>query len=646
MNIIHQTNKRETTLISGARGASAAWFNTTIDKTKPVCNILSDEQMVIEFEQDLRLFTARPVIGYPGYEIPPYTPLSPDQRTTAARLSALYRLAEYEKPFTMAISVEALLRKVMPRKQLLDHAELLMAGEDFDLDQLRMRLVFLGYDHVSLVKNVGDFSVRGGILDIFPPSFLLSGGDMHEGPVRLDFFGETVESIKSFDPLTQRSGDSLDEIILLPVSDIFLSTANQERQKLIRKRFLQKGEAYRWSSYQTAEITERLMNGQRFPGIEFFLPLLNEQTESSTVFDYLPPDTQLVLHDSLVLKQQAELVYERIEANYITACNSQTPALPPEDLFVNPAGLAITFSSFGNFDLRDFIPENIEHISIKTTNHQLLKQDITLRRKKEGLLAPLVDQIRSWLEDRDIVIICCRSEKRRNTLAALLAKYQVAITPLSGPIDISAAVNGVNQDTLYLADAPLSRGFSLNDQKLHLLSENELFGEMRLGRRKKTSHRNEQPVRFSELNDGDIVVHREHGLGIYRGLATIELQAVVNDFMLIEYKEGDKLYLPVDRLNLISRYEGLSDKKPKIDKLGTQTWKTTKRKSLKRSGKLPRNFSISTPKEKYEPGDRFQLRQSSIVNSKNPFLSKKLLDNSRLSMKQSMTWFLTNRWTG
>ncbi|PIE65151.1 MAG: transcription-repair coupling factor [Desulfobacterales bacterium] len=605
MSTISTKKEPGTYIISGIRGAGTAWFNTTLDPHMPICNVLADEQLVLEFEQDVRLFSSRPVIGYPGYEIPPYTPLSPDQRTTAARLSALYRIAENSTPFTMIVSVEALLRKVMPKKQLLDHAELLMAGEDFDLDELRHHLVLLGYDQVSLVKSVGDFSVRGGILDIFPPAFLLPTTEIHEGPVRLDFFGETIESINSFDPLSQRSGKSIDELVLLPVSDIFLSAADQERRKRAKRRFIQSGETYNWLSEQTAEITERLMNGCRFPGIEFFLPLLDDDEQSATLFDYLPPDTQFVLHDRSMLKQQAALVYERIEANYTSACHSGTPALPPEELFVAPDCLIQTFTGFNCYDVTDFIPENEGYTTIASTNHQLLKQDIAIRRKKEGLLVPLVDHLQPWLEDNDMVIICCRSEKRRNALATMLAKAEMSVTPLPSPLDLQAAVNCMNEGTVYLTDAPLSRGFSLTDRKIHLLSENELFGEKRLGQRKKSVTGNKQPVRFSELNDGDIVVHREHGLGIYRGLETIKLQNIINDFMLIEYREGDKLYLPVDRLNLISRYEGLSDRKPKIDKLGAQTWKTTKRKVSEEVWKVAQELLEIYAKREVKTGRSF-----------------------------------------
>ena len=247
MNVKKHTYQ-QSTLVTGVRGAGVALASVELADGRPVCCIVPDEQMVQDLEQDLRLFSSRPVIGFPGYEIPPYTPLSPDQRTTASRLSALYRLAENLDSFVMVISVETLLRRVVNRSQLMDSAELLMAGEDFDLEELRLKLAAIGYEQVSLVKNIGDFSVRGGIFDIYPPAFPLVDGQLQEGPIRLDFFGDTIESIRCFDPFSQRSHDTLDEIILLPVSDIILNAKDRDAIRKIRNRLLQKAEQLDWSA--------------------------------------------------------------------------------------------------------------------------------------------------------------------------------------------------------------------------------------------------------------------------------------------------------------------------------------------------------------------------------------------------------------
>jgi len=573
-------NNRDNMLVSGLRGSSPAWFATTITKGSSLCCVVPDEQMVLDFEQDLQLFSSLPVIAYPGYEIPAYTPLSPDQRTTATRLSALYRIAENQEPFILVISIEALLRRVMPKTQLLQHAELLMEGEDTDIHQLCQILLQQGYDQTSLVKNVGDFSVRGGIVDVYPPGFLLPGSQLHEGPIRLDFFGDTIESIRSFDPLSQRSTSTLSEAVLLPVSDVFLPADDRAHLRQIKNSFLLRGEQLNWASEKTAELTERIQNGLRFAGIEFFLPLLlaSKEAVTASVLDYLAEDTQIILLNSQAIHHQLQLVCERIETNFAATRHKHAPALPPEELFLSEKSLTESFQRFKRFEITDFVAEQDNNLVFQSTNHQLLKQEITLLRKKEGLLAPLVSRLAAWLDNGETVIICCRSERRQTMLAELLDRFSLPLVILQSPLNLDSLQSTSVHNPLYLSDLPLRSGFSLPAKRLHILSESELFGEMRLGSRKKTKRPVGPPINFTELLDGDIVVHREHGLGAFRGLVTIELQGITNDFMLLEYRDNDKLYVPVDRLNLVSRYEGLSDKQPKIDKLGTQSWKAVKQK--------------------------------------------------------------------
>ncbi len=153
-------------------------------------------------------------------------------------------------------------------------------------------------------------------------------------------------------------------------------------------------------------------------------------------------------------------------------------------------------------------------------------------------------------------------------------------------------------------DHPLSEGFSLSNRRLHILSESELFGEMRLGGKKKQKQK-ENPLLFTELNSGDIVVHRDHGLGIYRGLETVTFQSIINDFVCIEYRDGDKLFLPVDRLNLLTRYQGLADREPKMDKLGSQNWKTTKTKVKEEVWKVAQELLDIYAKRELREGKQF-----------------------------------------
>jgi len=341
-----------------------------------------------------------------------------------------------------------------------------------------------------------------------------------------------------------------------------------------------------------------------------FLPLFYPDPDQTpaTLFSYLPADTRLIAIDPGSGRKTSELVHERILANYSVARDKQTPALLPEQLFLTPEQLEAEMRRFRQLFCSDFPDRGENSFALTTTNHQLLKQDISLQRKKRGLLGPLNDQIRAWQEQESRIILCCRSPRHARNLKELLENHQHTVEFLPAPLNLPHLAAQPPSSTLFLCDHPLSEGFTLVDQKIHLLSESELFGEMRLGNKGgKSKNRRAlgDPVRFSELKSQDIVVHRDHGLGIYHGLLTMEIQGIKNDFMLIEYKGGDKLYLPVDRLNLISRYEGLSDREPKIDKLGAQSWQGAKARVKEEVWKIAQELLTIYAQREIRQGRRF-----------------------------------------
>ncbi|MCG6931285.1 MAG: transcription-repair coupling factor [Desulfofustis sp.] len=570
--------KESATPVGGLRGSSVSWFCATHRRDRPACCILPDEQQAASFEQDLQLFSTREILAFPGYEIPPYTPLSPDQRTTAARLSTLYHLTAQAEPFILVVSIEALLRRVMAVSALQQHAQLLMEGEECDLRALQTSLVAMGYEHVSLVKSFGDFSVRGGVVDIYPPPFRLPDNTLHDGPIRLDFFADFIETIKPFDPFSQRSSGRCEEAVILPVSDILLPAGDRPTCTGLSRTLLSYAEERNWSADKSNELADRVRNGQRFAGIEFFLPLFGGADKSSTLIDYLPERSCLYFVEADAISSQMRLVHERIEANYRDSVEARTPCLTPEELFVSPDQLKASLDPFDQYAITEFLSDSETAVTIRSSNHQLLKQEISFSRKQHGLLKILATQMNSWLEHGHRILICCRSAQRRKNLAELLGRFGFRFALLDSPIDLDNLPDRGDQDHIFLCELPLDAGFSLENERVHLISESELFGERRIGYKKRSGKALGEPLNYTELRRGDVVVHREHGLGMYQGLETISLQQITNDYLLIEYRDGDKLYIPVDRLNQVSRYEGLSDKQPKIDKLGSQSFAATKQK--------------------------------------------------------------------
>lgn len=544
---------------------------------RPLLFITPSERLAELAVQDISLFTGLPVILYPGFDIPPYTPLSPDQTTVAERLSTLYRLLTDEKPLIVVASSESLLRRVIPKNTLGSLAELIITGEDVEQEPLIRRLADLGYEHLSLVQAIGDFSVRGGIVDIFPPGY--------EAPVRLDFFGDTVESLRTFDPISQRSIQEIDEAVILPASNILFPRVESENFARIQYRFQNEAKKLNWPFDAVDALLDKISSGQRFPGIEFFLPLFySAEHGSPSPLQYLADNTIIFFSDAVEINRSKQLAWERIQANYNESVASRTPALPPDAIFISPDKFSEEAETFTQMQVLDFLESDKNtpktfHFTSK--NHLLLKQEIDLQRKQRGILLPLANVLKEWLAKDEQIAIACRSPRHATHLGELLGHYHIPIQTLDIPLEPASLKQAGTSSTVLLLDQPLSAGFDLrlaHDLQIHVLSESELFGERRLGPRKKRRPAKEDLLRFDELKQGDIVVHREHGLGAYQGLVTLTLKDITNDFLEIHYQGEDKLYVPVDRLNSISKYKGISDKKPKLDKLGSKTWLQTKKK--------------------------------------------------------------------
>lgn len=559
--------------IVGVSGSSGALFlaRAVEQLNKTVCCIVPAEDQLETFARDTALFTSAPILVYPSFEIPPYTALSPDPATTGARLSTLYQLQETDEPVIVLTSVEAWLRRVIPRQVLNNGCELLISGEEVDREQLVRTLTEAGYESCDLVRQVGDMAVRGGIIDIFPPT--TAGEPL---PLRLDFFGDTIESIRSFDPVTQRSKNEHTEVILLPATDLIFPKESEHEDWLD---FLtNESKKYSWPKHEQKELLNQLIAHIPFAGCEFFLPLLyNHRHTVQRFYEYLPPDPLLVTLDGVSCRQQAKLIRERVETNYTEAVTGEKAAIPPDQLFLSLEEHYTFLDSVSHITLSQLPdPDNpTETVELRCGSHDLISQEIELQRKKRGLLAPLADRLVHWSEHDDITVIACKSSRQTEHMAEMLANYHVQTLRHESPLNLESLTTG----RVYLIEHPLSHGFDLPDERLHFLSTAELFGEKRLqiNRRPKRAPQGE-PVQLETLAPGDIVVHRDHGLGTFCALVNMELGGQHGDFMQIEYQGGDKLYVPVDRLHWVSRYQGLSDQKPRLDKLGSSRWSTAKKK--------------------------------------------------------------------
>jgi transcription-repair coupling factor (superfamily II helicase) len=565
--------------ICGLHGGSAALFAARLQEAQQqtICCLVPSDDQLEPLAGDIRLFTDIPVLTYPAFEIPPYTQLAPDPATVAARLSTLYFLQEQTGPCILLTSVEAIMRRVIPQQVLSQSCELVMAGEDTDRDALIASLIDAGYESCELVRQPGDLAVRGGIIDLFPPQSSAAG----QGPLRLDFFGDTIESIRLFDPLTQRSEEELEEAVLLPGSDIlFPNPAAQDKWRQGLYSTAQDLAPDHVETEGAREFMQQLREGIRFPGIEFFLPLIYQDPKPQTLFDYLPANCPCILHEPVSIQRKTALVWERIAANYEDAASQEGQgfALPPQALFMEAEELDQCLGTRARVGLCLLPGPDAAQPPIhqQVGDHLLLRQELEIQRKKRGVLAPLADQLSKWQKAEETIILACRSQQQARHLEEMLAGYSIECAQGTTPLDLKQQYPG----QVFLVEHPLTYGFDLPEEQLHILSAAELFGDKRLqkGSRKKGRKAQGEPIALEEINVGDIVVHRDHGLASFQGLVNMDFAGQRGDFMQLEFLGNDKLYVPVHQLHWVSRYQGLTDQQPKLDRLGSQRWQTAKKK--------------------------------------------------------------------
>ena len=492
----------------------------------------------------------------------------------------------------------AAMQRVLPRSLFNQVSCYLVAGEEFEREELLTRLVRLGYAGVPIVEDRGSFAVRGGILDIFPPNL--------NTPVRIEFFGDTVETMRAFDPLTQRSLQAVDELVLLPSRELLLT---DEVLADIAPRLKERCDALDIPADRRRLILEDLRNAVYFQGIEYLQPLLHPGLE--TIFDYAPGATLVLIDPESVLEAAARFSDE-IAAGEIKAADARLPHSPPEELYLDAGELDTAIAGRIRLEMSGLVLDNtagVTTIAIPCEDNTGLR--ISVSKETTHALAPLSHTLREWLDKGFSLLVACHQRPQAERLKELLTPY--GIPCLISDASFSEAVGSAPPPahvTLILGE--ISRGFRLPSSRVALVAEEELFGK-RVRRRGISEVRKKQILAsLAELKPGDYMVHVDHGIALYRGLQHVSIAGIGGDFLLLEYAGGDKLYLPMDRLGLVQRYVGPEGSQPALDKLGGSSWEKSKGKAKKDIEELAgelleiyakrqvcEGFSFSPPDEMY-----------------------------------------------
>jgi transcription-repair coupling factor (superfamily II helicase) len=491
---------------------------------------------------------------FPDWETLPYDQFSPHQDLVSERLATLYQIDA--QAFDIAIvPVATALYRLPPKEFLAAHTFFLKQGTRLDTDALRKQLTLASYTHVSQVQAPGEYSVRGGVIDLFP-----MGSPV---PYRIDLFDEEVETIRTFDVDTQRSIYPVKDVRLLPAREFPL---NESGIACFRQKFRDRFEG----DPSRSKVYKDVSNGIAPPGVEYYLPLFFDETATFT--DYLPHDALICLHHG-VLEAGESFWRDTRSRHSLLRGDRDRPLLPPEELFVSVDQLFGALKEHPRLEIlapAQGLPAHTEQCATAAL------PPIHVDRRAEQPLAQFQQFIAGF---HGRILIAAESVGRRETMAQMFDEHGIKPAIAGNYADFLA-----RPDPLMLAAVPVSLGFVLPDDKLALVTEAELYAlqvrQSRLREAKKTS--TEHMLRdLSEVRVGDPVVHEDHGIARYQGLVTMDLGEGDTEFLLLEYAGGDKLYVPVANLHLISRYSGGPPETAPLHKLGSGQWEKAKRKAAK-----------------------------------------------------------------
>jgi len=483
------------------------------------------------------------------------------------RLAVLYAAAASNQAKIIVTSAQGIMEKVLPRQHCMDASRYLVKGEEIGREDFISHLTSLGYYRTDLVEEVGDLSVRGDIIDLFSP--------LYHRPLRLEFFDETVESIRFFNPSTQRSSEPLEDVVIVPAHEILLHDSSRKRARSWLKRTMDEEGQFR----SDLELwLDRVDNSGHFPGIEQLLPLYYEELE--TLFHYLSPSTLVVLSNSGDIKKAMAEVLEQAgrDRDFARQNSRWTPS--PETYLLDVTEIETFLEPFLQI-LQSSLPVEHSHdhkssevLTFRLGDHRGLQREIQEHQQRQRLLEPLAQRLRQWQKSGISPFLVCRTAEQGRRLEELLTDYGVDVHFSSEPFGQLSFRAPVTKITV----GRLPIGFIWPDEALAVVTETELYGE------KPRRHRVRPPEigsflsSFADLQHDDFVVHLDHGIGIYKGLVHLEINEHSNDFLFLEYQDGDLLYLPVDRLGRVQKYLGVEGYQPRVDKLGGQRWASTRKR--------------------------------------------------------------------
>ncbi len=522
-----------------------------------VLAVAATVQDAAALEADIGFFAGDdlPVFHFPDWETLPYDLFSPHQDIISQRLRTLDWLPR-ARAGVLVVPVSTLLQRVVPPDYLAGHVLDLERGDRPGIEGLRERLARGGYRHVSQVREHGEYAVRGALVDLFPMG--------REQPLRVDFFDDEIDTIRTFDPETQISAEHIDSVHMLPAREFPLTEAGIEQ---FRRSFRETFD----SGSRNSPVYRDVSNGVAPAGIEYYLPLFFDRL--ATLFDYLPQNTRPFLMDGCA--DAARQFREQIEHRYEERRHDlERPLLPPDHLWLDPDSLHGRFEGMPRINIHAWEQTGEASWNLPVS----LPPRLPMQARAEN---PLAELDRFLGEHRGRVLFTAESAGRRESLFETLWHHGLRCSQVEGWQDFLA------DDAPYaIGVAPLSAGLVIDGDGPSVITEQQLLGERaRQQRRRQRQTRDADTVvsNLAELDIGSPVVHIDHGVGRYQGLTTLSVGPVAQEFLTLEYAGNDKLYVPVSALHLISRYTGADPENAPHHRLGGEQWQKVRRRAAQKA---------------------------------------------------------------
>lgn len=525
--------------------------------------IARDLKRYQQLKDGLEFFLNKDILFYPQWDCVPYDRISPNKLITSKRLETLSRLSnEKDKSKIILTTIQASCQRTLSLDEVKNKFISLKPGEVIDINNLVNFFVSNGYEKTPTVREHGEFSVRGGIIDFYSPL---------NKPIRLDLFGNTIDSIKSFDLITQRSLELLKEIFVYPASEIILNDKTIENFRInFNKKF--------GSQKEKVKIYDSISEGISYPGMEHWLPFFYNQTGS--IFDYI--DKPIILLDHLYdssLEDFLETVNDHFQSrkdyddNKLSKVENKYFSIEPSNLYQNKEEYNKNLRSRNCIRISPFKkPDAINLNGKASSKYSNIKSNRSDSSSYENLKSDILD----FTKKNKKIIIACSSLGSSERVSKILINNGI----LSNFKNLESFKN-IDQKNIYLTVLNLNSGFHFDDYIF--ISEQDIFGEKFY--RPRIIRKAENFIReISSVMPGDAVVHVDHGIGRFENLSTLEINNAKHECLLIKYANDDKLYLPVENIEVLSRYgSDISDEM--LDKLGGISW-TTRKENLKKKIKF------------------------------------------------------------